>query len=64
MADTGHPGLIVRQKAPLNLEFQFSSLSELADPERPVLRAQSLPDAGHRRGRLAADGRRGGERRR
>src|SRR5215831_1881348 len=28
MRRVDHPGLIVRQKSPLNLEFQFSSLSE------------------------------------
>ncbi len=32
MQDTRHTGLIVRQKAPLNLEFQFSSLSDWLTP--------------------------------
>jgi len=32
MRRVDHPGLIVRQKSPLNLEFQFSSLSEWLVP--------------------------------
>src|ERR1700731_2599329 len=32
MRQTDQPGLIVRQKAPLNLEFQFSSLNEWCVP--------------------------------
>src|SRR5215210_5030131 len=32
MLDTGQPGLVVRQKSPLNLEFQFAFLSDWLTP--------------------------------
>src|SRR4051794_28706724 len=32
MSRADHPGLVVRQKAPLNLEFQFSALSDWLVP--------------------------------
>jgi len=32
MRRTEHPGLVVRQKSPLNLDFQFATLSDWLTP--------------------------------
>ena len=40
-----YPGLVVRQKSPLNLEYQFSSLADWLIADRPVLCPQPFSDA-------------------